>query len=847
MLACFFHMRGQQPGSADLTFNPQDPGFCQNNGTDGSLETALIEPDGKILVGGTFARVYGGVPGTDYLQRFGIVRFTAAGALDTSFHAEPVSALVSVKCIARQQDGRILVGGLFNEWSPGFSGNMVRLLSNGRLDSSFVAGTGFDDAVREVLVRPNGQIVVVGNFAAYNGVPCGHIVQLNSDGSMDAGFQANLGSGSDGALLALALQADEKLLVGGAMVTFNGTTRTNIVRLNADGTLDTTWDANGVGCDGTVSGIVLNSNGKAVVVGAFNSAMGAAAHGVCRLNTNGALDSGFDAGDGPSGSVYTLAQGPGQTVYVGGLIYAFDDAPCSGIVRLQSDGSRDLSFDTGLGTDAVYEMALQANGKPVIVGFFNSYDGHSRNHIARLQQNGNVDDTFMHSEGIVFGGFVRDIARQPDGKLIIGGSFRGYNDLMVPALMRILPDGEQDNSFALAGLGPSLSIEALALQPDGKVLAGGSFSTFNGAPPARLVRLLSDGTVDSGFAIGSGFSGTVSQVIVQPDGKILCAGGMTALNGTPCTRIIRLLPTGAIDTTFNVGSGPDGSISAMVLQADGRILIGGSFELVDGNLRSCIARLNEDGSLDASFDPGGGCVGSAPSVLAMAQRPDGRIIIGGRFMTYNGVARDGIAGLLNDGSLDLTFDPGVGLNSTSDGVFDLGLETSGRLLVAGSFEHFNGQPRSMIARLLESGALDPDHATGEGEYFVHCLEMLPNDDAMLGGNFHFVQGVGRNALARLKGGFSTVIGEATAASEQLTVIPWDGTPGSWWVRVPDDQVGPVRIEVSDLAGRVVLSHFGVVAADGAYRFDLDASAGVHTVTVTGQGRTRQGRFVQAGR
>ena len=199
----------------------------------------------------------------------------------------------------------------------------------------------------------------------------------------------------------------------------------------------------------------------------------------------------------------------------------------------------------------------------------------------------------------------------------------------------------------------------MVLQPDGKILIGGNFSSIGGQPREGIARINANGTVEdtSTFNIGTGVvhlstgGGGVHSMALQPDGKILIGGIFTTVNGLSRNYIARLLPDGTVEdtTTFNTGAGPNTYIRAISIQADGKILIGGDFTTVNGLPRKCLARLLSDGTVEstATFDPGTGPNGSSNNgVYGLAVQVDGRILIGGGFTSVNGLPRTRIARLL---------------------------------------------------------------------------------------------------------------------------------------------------------------------------------------------------------
>ena len=199
-----------------------------------------------------------------------------------------------------------------------------------------------------------------------------------------------------------------------------------------------------------------------------------------------------------------------------------------------------------------------------------------------------------------------------------------------------------------------------------------------------------DGTTDTSFNAILNGGAVINDMAIQPDGKILLAGNFSSVNGTARPDLARLNPNGSLDTTFaavTVGVGSTGAIAAMGLLADGRVVIGGDFTVINGVTHARIARLNSDGTLDATFTT------AVESSLAnpfsvITQQADGKIYICGRFHTVNGTLRANIARLNLDGTLDTSLNsPGFTSNSFID---CLALRADGKLLV-GSFLRIHGR------------------------------------------------------------------------------------------------------------------------------------------------------------
>jgi uncharacterized delta-60 repeat protein len=218
-----------------------------------------------------------------------------------------------------------------------------------------------------------------------------------------------------------------------------------------------------------------------------------------------------------------------------------------------------------------------------------------------------------------------------------------------------LTPGALDTGFD-PGTGTSNTVQAVALQRDGKVLVGGYFTQVDGVARNNIARLNADGVLDTNFDPGTGANGLVYAVASQPDGKVLIGGVFTQVNGVERNSIARLNANGSLDTTFDPGTGANDQVWAVAIQSDGKVLIGGDFTQVNGVGRGRIARLNPDGSVDTSFDPG---AGANWQVFAVALQLDGKVLIGGNFVLVNGASRPYVARLNADGSLDTNFDPGT--------------------------------------------------------------------------------------------------------------------------------------------------------------------------------------------
>lgn len=366
-----------------------------------------------------------------------------------------------------------------------------------------------------------------------------------------------------------------------------------------------------------------------------------------------------------------------------------------------SNGRLDLSFNPGTGANNyVYSVVPVSGGKVLIGGLFSAYNGTPKSGICRLNKDGSLDASFGGT-GISSGHRVYFVHPMPSSRFLIAGTFTQYNGVAKNRIVKITSNGNIDNSFN-PGSGANGDIYMVAAQADGKLLLAGNFTSYNGIARNRIARINTNGSLDATFDPGTGANAQVLAVKVQSDGKILISGNFTSFNGTGRNRITRLNADGSLDPTFNVGSGCNAFCTSIAIQDDGQILLGGSFTGYNNVWRSNIARLDPDGSLDETFVSIPGANYILDYIIPLS---NGKIMAAGQFTSYNGVAKNGVIRLHNNGDLDTTFNPGGTMQTGSNNsnyaslVYCMALGTGGDLWLAGNFTNYNGISRNRIAHL----------------------------------------------------------------------------------------------------------------------------------------------------
>lgn len=362
--------------------------------------------------------------------------------------------------------------------------------------------------------------------------------------------------------------------------------------------------------------------------------------------------------------------------------------------QAQQSGFQDPNIDF-----YVFDLALQPDGRIVIGGDFYTVGGQPRRRAARLNNDGTLDASFpdLNITGDGYNDEVYAVVRQTDGKIIIGGQFTSVAGQTRNRLARLNADGTLDADFV-----PNVSgaVTAIFLQPDGKVLIGGFFTSVNGQTRNCVARLNADGSLDTSFQ-NPNANNFINAFAIQSDGKILLVGNFDTVAGQLRLGVARLNANGSLDAGFNVTI--NSFAGAVAVQTDGRILIGGEFTLVNGQTRYRVARLNTDGSTDISFQNPNVTVPSF--IYALVLQPDGKVLIGGDFSSVGGQSRNDVARLNADGSLDTTFrNPNVG--GTNGVVSVIALQPDGKIVIGGDFTSVDGRIRKRVARLNANGSIE---------------------------------------------------------------------------------------------------------------------------------------------
>ncbi len=866
-----------------------DPTFDGAVASDDFVSDLALLPDGRILATGAFLR-----RGNPIVDR--VLLFDSDGFRDGDFDMDDEVPNSSVFAVALQADGKVLIGGTFTSVGDVELGGIARINADGTVDESFSVGSGIggdSPAVFEITVQTDGKILVGGPFETYNDVQSPALVRLNSDGSVDTSFDLGTGIASrdanfSGAWVSrIVEQSDGKILVSGQFTDVDGNAFRNLVRLNGSGGVDAEFDigAGATGPGASVEGLAVQPDGRILIGGDFSEVDGNPINGIARLLASGAFDSSFDPGRGVEGEdpntgfpvpglvnhIEVLDDG---NILVAGNFETIDDFGRRGIGRLLPNGVLDGTFGPYFGTtyrnsegyeeyDSVSALVVQPDGKAVTGALFEGVDGSAPARLSRLLARNELENTvefdfprFSVSEGA--GNVdVRVIRRGRSDEafsvdyFVLGGTASSGEDyelsngrltfdalvteqvITIPIISDDVPESNETIELAIrnasngVGFGEPVSttieildrtkpgnldltferirlpftsnplsfrpVTDLIIQPDRKIVASGYFTFVGDDDRAGLVRFNLDGTVDPSFIPEAPAGDLIVEFVqmgLQPDGSFV--GGLRAVNqlnaqgalspgftpnltfattlsvgengdfvvsdnfldeatGGSLNEVVRFNSDGSVDAGFIPAALNDWAITSLI-QPDGKVVLGGWFTDVNGVAQNHLVRLNENGSRDREFDIGLGVEGvSPPVVISLLRQPDGKILVGGEFSLVDGLPRNNIARLNSDGSLDTSFDPGAGPDAW---VESIALQSDGKILIGGGFGDYDGVSRRGLARLNPDGSLDEGF---ESELFfpdarvVSAIEVQEDGQILVGGSFTEVNGLSRPGLARLNG------------------------------------------------------------------------------------------------
>jgi uncharacterized delta-60 repeat protein len=703
----------------------------------------LVLPDDSFLVYQSGTRLNNNLVG-------GVIKFKADGTIDPSFRFS--TDYSSVGAVVQLPDTSFIVAAGHDSKTGGFYDRILHIGSNGTIDASFDAGLGADSTVYALVVQKDGKILVAGDFSHFNGVARPYLVRLNPNGSLDTSFAKLSLTGNVNAfdpmprIYAALLQADGKLVIAGSFTTADATATTGVARLNENGSVDTSFVSTISDTDMFPMHALALAADQTILVAGENYNQCPEQLVLFRLKADGEVAQAFAAPTcADFASTYAVKIAPnGNIIASGNTLYEF-----------KPDGTAVAGFhqalfqynNSGEGEPAV-SLALQSNGDILAAGA-RFADKQYRGGLARVHPDGSLDS---FKAGEFQTEVVPDkIAARSDGKIYLATRFEKVNGTPRDAIARLNKDGTLDTTFDPLKYGLS-GLSGFVLQPDDKIVI--STTNSNGGYSAK--RIDADDRLDPSFA-DPGVD--LGNALLRPDGSYLAkspSDQYTLMTSDPkLPPVVHVLADGTVDQDFHfditastvmraesnginriqeIYSGDNRAIAAL---PNNRAL----FRYYDKTGNYHLVELQADGSVDASFKSG--VVSGLASVdlehiydpndfqdadgyaalIADASRAaisdalvlsDGKVIVVGEFSQYSGTPANGIVRLLGDGSVDKSFKAGKGaewVTTKSDAshlprIDSIKLQHDGKLLIAGTFEAYDGSPAPGIARLNPDGSLD---------------------------------------------------------------------------------------------------------------------------------------------
>lgn len=707
----FLVARYNADGTPDVTFDG-DGFFTFDSGGQLDFGNAVaIQSDGKIVVAGGL----GDTVNTAY-----VIRLNMDGTLDTTFDTDGIATVVGpgeALSVAIRADGKIVFTAGYENFFTGWSAAVARLNANGSLDTTF-------DTDGILTISPNvyfphglalqtgGKVIVAGTSSTASSNQDVALIRLNSDGTYDTTFDGDglvetIVPGEDSEARCVLIQTDNKILIGGSSEASGEDPL--LIRYNSDGTLDTTFDSDGIKTvellnnneDSYFQEIALQEDGKIVAIASDTSTTFPFPRRddffVVRYNADGSTDNSFDT-NGIVNSQWCeygteLALQTDGKIIAAGSRDRLDDTEFDHIIcvqRLNPDGLVDYSFNAfpsngktilaGFGLTEISAVAGLPNGKIMVAGWLNNY-GTSNvvdSVLLRLNADGSLDTSFMNEGFYVRTGlsstspnYFYDLKILSDGSFFVVGEAGTLGGIIV----KFNSAGVPDTTFSGDGVATTTNIAriyGIAIQPDGKIIGcGSSGSTIRNG---RIARFSVTGTFETSAANNLGASGNNNEILecgLQSDGKIIVAGyGLNTMLNSEFIGISRHLTNLSLDTTFGTSGVTTTDMSAtlndratdMVIQSDNKIVVSSMGFNTDRDF--AVLRYDANGTLDPSLAENFGTGGISlidfvfgnpnDEANAILLQPDGQILVGGTSV-FTSDTRFSLAKLNPDGTLVFGF------------------------------------------------------------------------------------------------------------------------------------------------------------------------------------------------
>ncbi|MFM1998193.1 MAG: hypothetical protein RL204_140 [Bacteroidota bacterium] len=749
-----------QAGQVDLSFNAADYGYNSGISANNSITSIARTLDNKIIIGGYFTS-YNSYPHNH------LARIDQNGVIDLTFDIG-AGFNDDVKKVKVQSDGKIVVSGVFTSYNGNSANKLVRLNADGSYDNTFNYGTGANSIVQDFTIQDDGKILVFGNFTSFSGQAAKRIIRLNPDGSIDTSFDTSIGADTNFITCAIEL-ASGKVIIGGNFNSFNGMPSSGLACLNSDGSLDANFSANiGTGLN-NINDLVETSDGKIIAVGYFSNVPGIPSNWIVQFNTDGTVDSSFNTGTSFNDNCNEVVIDDQNRIIVLGTFDTYNGAPAAQICRLLSDGTLDPTFTSGtnfVGLTMPLSPIFMEDGEIMVCGGFTTYANEPEKYIVRLNTDGSLDTGF-NPKTAFNSGSVRAVKQLNDGRIVIGGQFDNYFGETVYGLIMTDANGVRDMSFNIGtGILPITGyINCIEQGANDDIIIGGTFTSVDGQALTNFAVISTDGIVNN--TINPNPNGIVNAILVASNNDLIVGGAFTNIDGQNDGYLVRMNQFGQL-VNNNSNGALNGAVNDLAWLGDGSFIAVGSFTQYLSSTENKIIRINAAGNPTSDF-PGTGFSGT---LHAVAVQDDGSVVVGGNFGSYNGTLINNLLRFNSALQMDPTFDIGVGTaNSNGIGqINDIIIDSGNKIVMAGAFNLYDNQTAGYIARLNNDGSLDNTFETGSGADFdIESVIQLEDGRYLAGGFFKSFNGIGRNRIVAINSCNSTTSSISETACDSYTL------------------------------------------------------------------------------
>jgi uncharacterized delta-60 repeat protein len=729
-----------QAADFDTTFHLNRNNHLYSTLNDDFLTRSLhVLPDSSFVGFGGFRPCY---------------RVDKHGVLDASFFNP--EAYNQTYGSYRDAEGRFVIWGSVTISTYGEKHGIARLLSNGRVDSTFAPinsiGSMSSSVIWSACPLPDNSIIAAGIFGAVNGVPHSNIVKINPEGVVDFSFAAN---GSNARIRAVALDTisdptNPTLLVGGEFTMFNGVDAPYLVRINLDGSLVSSFHST-LSVNGEVSRIQIDSQGRVYIAGPFTMVNGVNTNRITRIFADGTLDEEFNT----NAVAFGILDGPVHAILIeedrlllGGEFTTIGTTPAVKVLSVFLDGQLNPNFDLTQGGPggSVYSLARWTDSTYVVGGSFTRITTSLRKDIYVIDlENHLVRDKLLVEKG--FSGLVKAVLPLPNGNILYGGDFVRFDGTTCNGLACTNAAGEIVESF-INNLPNGSSVSDFELRND-TILVSGSFTSYRGQPVRQIMKIDLDGNLDPNFNTTTGPNNQVFDCAIAEDGTIFCVGSFSNVSGLPYNKVVRLNPNGTVNTNFDlsfeIGFGEE--IRQVVVDNQRVYLSGNIWDRPQNLERSGIYVFLWDGQPDFDYLenlPSGNTTFSNSRALALDNQ--GRLLIS---VGSNDVLRLNVNGSLQSELANV---------GGSNVVQRIRISENDKIYLAGQFTSVGGISEvQRLARLFDNGSIDTGFTPVPFNSDVWDVAEQPWDDKVIAvGNFSSFGDQQAQRLARLRGGCTSV-------------------------------------------------------------------------------------------